>query len=77
MKDYRMNIDSKSRGEMACRDLSEKAYEFYSNTDPISVYEYEGEFVVDGVFGKMEFDSFKEMEKCFEELNDELNSNME
>lgn len=74
MKDYRMSIQGKNRGELACRDLSDKAYKFYSDTDPLNVYEYDSAFIVDGAFGKMEFDSLEEMEKCFEELSDEMES---
>lgn len=44
-------INAKKAGEIAVRNLSEKAQAFYDSTDPLTVYAHEdGSFTVCGVF---------------------------
>ena len=63
-------------GEFAARRLSDEAYEFYSGTDPLEVYEIE---TVDGkrytVTGMIELDlvTFEEMQSYFEEVKRQIN----
>lgn len=66
----------KVAGEMAVRGLSNKAFEFYSNIEPLDVYEYEKDgmklYAYSGVFGDREHMTFDELEQDFEEMADEL-----
>lgn len=73
----KFTVKEKINGELAARNLSDKAYNFYVNTDPLTVYEYETEN------GKMyAYDScglivsgltFAELQTELEELFDEFN----
>ena len=62
-------------GEMACRSLSDKAFEFYNETDPFTVYEYEDGFeeklyAYSGCFGEKENLTFDDLQNELESLAD-------
>lgn len=61
----------KVAGEQAVRRMSKKAKEFYSQTDPLNVYEYDSDetkkYAYTGVF-EADGLSFSELEKDFEEF---------
>lgn len=67
----------KVAGEMAVRSLSDKASEFYSGADPLDVFEYEEDgaklYAYSGAFGERDGLTFEELEKDFEEMQDEFN----
>lgn len=67
----------KVNGELAMRSASEKAQDFYSNTDPLGVYEYEDAdgntlYGYDGCFGSVEGLTFEQLQEEFEAMHDEL-----
>lgn len=63
---------SKERGELAIRGLSNKAMEFYNETDPLDVYELEdGRFIVNGCI-EGDFGNLEAMEAGFLEIRKEL-----
>ncbi len=72
----------KVNGELAMRRMSDKAQEFYSNTDPFNVYEYENEndqtvYGYDGCFGEKYGLTFEEMQTELEELQDAMGEDEE
>lgn len=67
----------KTAGEMAVRRMSEKAQEFYNASEPLEVYEYDGNdeeplYAYVGAWGEKDGMTFDELEKTLEELADEL-----
>lgn len=63
----------KSQGELAARNLSEKAQKLYDNTDPMTIYaNNDGSFSVESCLFNDDFNTFEAMEKCFEEVYDEI-----
>lgn len=66
----------KVAGEMAIRSLSDKASEFYSGADPLDVFEYEEDgkklYAYSGAFGERDGMTFEELERDFEEMQEEL-----
>ena len=64
-------ITEKENGELACRNLSEKAKEVYDGTDPLDVYEYVNSdgnkvYAYTGCYGN-EYDlSFEELQENLE-----------
>lgn len=62
----------KANGELAVRQLSEKAYEVYSETDPFEVYKVDDDsFSIRGAFGDLDNLTFKELEEMLESYYDE------
>lgn len=68
----------KVAGEMAVRSLSDKASEFYSGADPLDVFEYEEDgaklYAYSGAFGERDGMTFEELERDFEEMQEELDA---
>ena len=60
-------------GELACRALSEKADNFYSLSEPLTVYEYEKDddtlYACTGIYECHDV-TFKELDRVFSELWD-------
>jgi hypothetical protein len=79
----RYTIAMKARGEMAMRMASEEAWEFYLDTDPLEVYEYEdadGRKLYSyegGGLPKREGLTFEELEEEFEEMYEVMNGTSE
>ena len=75
MKKFTMK--EKVNGEMAARNLSEKAFKFYSETDPLTIYEYEtenGKRYAYDFSGTIVSDlTFSELENDFIDLYNEFN----
>ena len=74
----KMKID----GEFAMADLSKKAMDLYTNTDPLVVYEYEDSdgnklYSFDGCLGSGEGLTFEELQDTFEELHDALEGDLD
>ena len=72
----------KINGEIAARSLSEKARDFYVDTDPLNVYEYEDAdgmklYAYDGCFGSAEGLTFEELQRVFEDMQDDLEADYE
>lgn len=70
-------VYQKNQGELAVRDLSEKAFKYYSTTDPLDVYEVEtpdGEKRYDVVEGQVETLglTFKELDEMFTDLREQI-----
>ena len=68
---------NKAAGEMAVREMSDKAREFYDNTDPFNVYEYTDWedttwYAYDGCFGKEWGLTFDQMQTYLEAMCDEV-----
>lgn len=65
----------KIAAELSLRSLSKKAFDFYTDTDPLDVYEYETEdgtrYDVTGCFTYTGL-TFKELEQEFEMLAEEF-----
>lgn len=74
MKKY--TNSQKIAGEMACRDLSQKALDFYTTTDPLKVYEYEADegkrYAYTGAIGDKDGLTFEELQEIFEEWHDDI-----
>ena len=69
--------EMKVKGELAVRNLSDKAQKFYNETDPISVYaSYNGMYAVDGCMGSAEDLTLEQLESMFEEMYDDLNESV-
>lgn len=72
------NNSEKVAGEMATRSLSDKAAEFYNGTDPLDVFEYEENgaklYAYSGAFGERDGMTFEELERDFEEMQDDLDA---
>lgn len=70
----RFTISEKQRGEIAARDLSKKAYAFYSGTVPFSIFEVAEEDEKLYAYGFS--DSYRKSDytdlMSFEKLNEEL-----
>lgn len=70
----KLSISEISEGELAMRDLCEKAYEFYRGTDPLTVALcYDGTFSLRGFINEDGL-TFQQVEQSFVELaeqNDE------
>lgn len=68
----------KVAGEMAVRSLSDKAAEFYNGADPLDVFEYEEDgaklYAYSGAFGERDGLTFEELEREFEEMQEELDA---
>lgn len=68
----------KVAGELATRSLSNKAAEFYNGTDPLDVFEYEEDgnklYAYSGAFGERDGMTFEELERDFEEIQDDLDA---
>lgn len=67
----------KLNGELACRELSEKALKLYNDTDLFKVYEYENKngkklYAYTGCLGDSEDLTFEELQDNLETLADEL-----
>ena len=66
----RFTNSQKANGEIACRKLNKKAYDFYSGADPFNVYEYEvngnKRYAYDGCCGNASDLTFDELEKELE-----------
>lgn len=58
-------------GEMACRNLSDKAKWYYLNTDPLHVYGRDGRFFVRGSDERDDL-SFEELEELLAQSADEF-----
>ena len=73
----KFNNSEKVAGEMAIRGLSDKAAEFYNGADPLDVFEYEEDgaklYAYSGAFGERDGMTFEELERDFEEMQDEFN----
>lgn len=76
----RFATGEKRAGEMAVRRMRDKAQKFYSETDPLAVYEYEDEdeneepvklCAIRGCIGDRDGMTFEQLEKLFEGLHDE------
>lgn len=66
------NIEAKRRGELMARDLSPKAYEFYRNTDPLAILDYDdGTYSLKGFIDE-DFDNFEDLNAALEELADQF-----
>lgn len=74
----KFNDSEKLAGEMAIRSLSNKAAEFYNGTDPLDVFEYEEDgnksYAYSGAFGERDGMTFEELERDFEEMQEELDA---
>lgn len=74
----KFNNSQKLAGEMAIRSLSDKAAEFYNGADPLDVFEYEedGEklYAYSGAIGERDGLTFEELERDFEEMQEELDA---
>lgn len=74
----KFNNSEKLAGEMAIRSLSNKAAEFYNGTDPLDVFEYEEDgnklYAYSGAFGERDGMTFEELERAFEEMQDDLDA---
>lgn len=72
------NNSEKLAGELATRSLSNKAAEFYNETDPLDVFEYEEDgnksYAYSGAFGERDGMTFEELERDFEEMQEELDA---
>lgn len=70
----RFTNSEKVNGELACRKLNKKAYDFYCSVSPFNVYEYEVDgnkkYAYDGCYGVAIDMTFEELEK---ELEDNAN----
>lgn len=68
----------KVAGELAIRSLSDKAAEFYNGADPLDVFEYEEGgaklYSYSGAFGERDGMTFEELERDFEEMQEELDA---
>jgi hypothetical protein len=67
-------INQESKGELACRSLNAKAWEYLTGTDPLKVYEVmDGEQKLYCVRGALEYDNltFKDLEEMFADLQKE------
>lgn len=63
----------KINGELACRNLSDKAYKVYCDTEPLNIYEYETDeklYAFDGALGSQEGLTFDELEAVLEAFAD-------
>lgn len=65
----KLNIEMKKAGELAMRNLSEKAYRVYSNSD-LYVYKTFDGFSLRGIIDKDGL-SFEEVESLLESLSDD------
>lgn len=74
----KFNNSQKLAGEMAIRSLSDKAAEFYNGADPLDVFEYEEDgkklYAYSGAFGERDGMTFEELERDFEEMQEELDA---
>ena len=74
----KFNNSEKVAGEMAVRSLSNKAAEFYNGSDPLDVFEYEEDgaklYAYSGAFGERDGLTFEELERDFEEMQEELDA---
>lgn len=74
----KFNNSEKVAGEMAIRSLSDKAAEFYNGADPLDVFEYEEGgaklYAYSGAFGERDGMTFEELERDFEEMQEELDA---
>lgn len=66
-------------GELACRDLSDKAHIIYDDTDPLTVYKYkdddgEEKYAYISCLGDEKDLTFEELQKTFEEIADMIAS---
>lgn len=68
----------KLAGELATRSLSDKAAEFYNGADPLDVFEYEEDgaklYAYTGAFGERDGMTLEELERDFEEMQEEFNA---
>jgi hypothetical protein len=62
----KFTASEKINGELAIRKLSEKAQKFYSETDPLDVYEREGKYFVRGCIGDSDDLTIDELNELFE-----------
>lgn len=70
-------VYQKNQGDLAMRSLSEKAFKYYSTTDPLDVYEVEtpdGEKRYDIKEGPIETLglTFKELDEMFSDLREQI-----
>lgn len=66
-------INARTRGALKMRDLRQKAYDFYSNTDPLTVFAWnDGTFSVVGLINE-DFQTIEDLQECFENMYDEIN----
>lgn len=69
------NLEARKKGELAVRDMSAQAQDYYYNTDPIGVWEYHdlnGNKVYDIFYGVIEQGlTFEDVEKKFEAFYEE------
>lgn len=78
----RLSNLEKINGEMAARSLSKKAEHFYSNTDPLDIYEKingneEKRYYIRSCMGDVDNLTFEELEEILEEWYDEINAEEE
>lgn len=77
----RFTNSQKVAGETAVRSLSDKATEFYNGADPLDVFEYEegGKkmYAYSGAIGDRDGMTFEELERDFEEMQEELDEEEE
>lgn len=65
-------ISARNLGALKMRDLGNKAYDFYSATDPLTVFAWDdGTFSAVGFIDE-DFQSFEELQECFEDMYDEI-----
>lgn len=69
----------KAAGEAAVRQMSEKAQRFYSETEPLSVYEYTDLedntwYAFDGCFGTNTGLTFEQIQQLLEGLQDAVDA---
>lgn len=62
----KFTASEKTNGEMAIRNLSEKAQRVYSETDPLDVYERDGMYFVRGCLGNRDNLTIDELDKFFD-----------
>lgn len=66
----KLTIEMKKAGELAIRNLSEKAYKVYSNSDFDVCKTFDGLFSIRGIIEKDDL-SFEEVESLLESLSDD------
>lgn len=82
MDHFKYNLHTRLAGELAVRSLSKKAAQYYSGTDPLTVFEYDnadGEkryaySYANNPYADKEMDSdltFEELQEAFEEMQSE------
>lgn len=64
----KLTQEMKKAGARAMKDLSDKAYTVYSNTDPLDVYKTDDTFSIRGCLGDIDGMTFAELESMLESL---------